>query len=75
MRLHKLLMSVLLQLEMKTFTITAILAALFAAAVAVPVPEEAGIPCPTSWPKNGGIGPVCEPQTTTATPTATPYAA
>lgn len=49
------------------FAITTVFAALVATAIATPVPvaaNDAGIPCPTSWPKFGGVGPVCEPQTT-----------
>ncbi|KAF9449255.1 hypothetical protein P691DRAFT_812777 [Macrolepiota fuliginosa MF-IS2] len=58
------------------FAITTVLAALFATAIAAPAPvaDAATLPlCPTSWPKNGGIGPVCQPRPTeTPAPTATP---
>ncbi|KAF5354910.1 hypothetical protein D9756_005621 [Leucocoprinus leucothites] len=60
-------------LIMKSFTaIATILAYLLATTMASPVPDDEAIPCPTHWPKNAGIGPVCDPNVTpTPTPTAT----
>ncbi|KAJ3565748.1 hypothetical protein NP233_g7444 [Leucocoprinus birnbaumii] len=61
--------------KMKFLAATAtVFAYMLAVVMASPLPEDDAIPCPSSWPKNGGIGPVCIPvKPTTPTPTPTPY--
>ncbi|KAJ3565747.1 hypothetical protein NP233_g7445 [Leucocoprinus birnbaumii] len=60
------------EIKMKSFgAVTAVIACLFAVTMASPVPNPDGpIPCPTSWPKIFGIGPVCTP--VDPTPTTSP---